>query len=155
VLSANPLGSTLRRVGDWASWWTIGIDVGFGVALGVLFAGIAGGRRLVVAVAFLLAAAAAAVIGLLVWRWDNAVGGIAGALVGAAAGGQVVAGARRRGGTHAGLAVLVAGAALVVAALAVVPVVGYLEAIALPALAARLRRRSPDRYAGLRTLARD
>ena len=29
------------------------------------------------------------------------------------------------------------------------------EALALPALAARLRRRSPERYAGLRTLARD
>jgi hypothetical protein len=36
-----------------------------------------------------------------------------------------------------------------------VPALGYLEAVALPALAARLRRRSPERYAGLRTLARD
>ena len=35
-----------------------------------------------------------------------------------------------------------------------IPVVGYLEAIALPAVAARLRRRSPERYAGLRTLAK-
>ncbi|MDX6442626.1 MAG: hypothetical protein QOE43_2355, partial [Gaiellaceae bacterium] len=32
---------------------------------------------------------------------------------------------------------------------------GYLEALALPVLAARLRRRAPERYAGLRTLAKD
>jgi hypothetical protein len=49
---------------------------------------------------------------------------------------------------------LVAGAALVVAGLAWIPAVGYLEALALPALAARLRRRAPERYAGLRTLAK-
>ena len=63
-------------------------------------------------------------------------------------------GALRRGGTRGGTAALVAGAALVVAALAWVPVVGYLEALALPVLAARLRRRAPERYAGLRTLAK-
>jgi hypothetical protein len=50
---------------------------------------------------------------------------------------------------------LVGGAALVVAAAAWIPAVGYLEALALPALATRLRRRQPERYAGLRTLARD
>jgi hypothetical protein len=142
-------------VGDWASWWTIGIDVGFGVALGVLCAGLAGGRRVLLPLALLVAAAAAAAIGFLVWRWDRAVGGIAGAVVGTAAGAQVVAGARRRGGTHGGLAVLVGAVAIVVGALAIIPVVGYVEAIVLPAIAARLRRRAPDRYAGLRTLARD
>ena len=40
------------------------------------------------------------------------------------------------------------------AALAFVPVLGYLTAVALPGLAARLRRRAPERYAGLRTLAK-
>jgi hypothetical protein len=54
-----------------------------------------------------------------------------------------------------GTATIVAGAALVVAGLAWVPALGYLEALALPALAARLHRRAPERYAGLRTLARD
>ena len=49
---------------------------------------------------------------------------------------------------------VVAGAAAAVAALAWVPVAGFIEAIALPALAARLRRRAPERYAGLRTLAK-
>ena len=46
-------------------------------------------------------------------------------------------------------------AALVVAALALIPGVGYLEALVLPALGARLRRRGGERYAGLRILARD
>jgi hypothetical protein len=54
-----------------------------------------------------------------------------------------------------GTAVLVGAGALVVAGLAFVPVLGYLEAAALPALGLRLRRREPDRHAGLRTLARD
>jgi hypothetical protein len=44
--------------------------------------------------------------------------------------------------------------ALAGAALAFVPVVGYLEAIVVPALGLRLRRRAPERHAGLRTLAK-
>jgi len=83
------------------------------------------------------------------------VGGIVGGTVGALGCVQIVRGALRRGGTRSGTATLVAGAALVVAGLAFVPVLGYLEALALPALAARLHRRAPERYAGLRTLARD
>ena len=55
----------------------------------------------------------------------------------------------------AGRPPLVGLASLVLAALALVPVVGYLEAVALPAVAARARRRRPERYAGLRSLARD
>jgi hypothetical protein len=51
--------------------------------------------------------------------------------------------------------VLVGLAAVVTAGLAFVPALGYLEAVVLPALALRLRRREPERYAGLRTLARD
>jgi hypothetical protein len=39
--------------------------------------------------------------------------------------------------------------------LAWIPVVGYLEAALVPAFATRLRRRAPERYAGLRSLARD
>ena len=73
-------------------------------------------------------------------------------LLGAA---QVVGGALRRGGARGGTATLVGGGALLVAAAAWIPVVGYLEALALPVLAARLRRAQPERYAGLRTLARD
>ena len=61
----------------------------------------------------------------------------------------------RRGGTRVGTAALVAGAAIVVAALAWIPAVGYLVVLALLALVPLLRRTRPERYAGLRTLARD
>ena len=47
------------------------------------------------------------------------------------------------------------GAALVLAGAAWLPIVGYLEAMALTALAACLRRARPERYAGMRTLAMD
>jgi hypothetical protein len=57
--------------------------------------------------------------------------------------------------TGAALLALLALAALAVAGLAFVPAVGYLEAVVLPALGLRLRRREPERHAGLRTLARD
>ena len=46
-------------------------------------------------------------------------------------------------------------AALVLAAVAWIPVAGYLEVVLVPALGARLRGRTPERYAGLRSLARD
>jgi hypothetical protein len=102
-----------------------------------------------------LAGAAGAVVGIVIEDWTEAVGGGAGGLVGAAAAAIVVAGAIRRGGTRGGLALIVGVVALGLAGLAFVPVAGYLEAVALPALAARLRRTQADRYAGLRTLARD
>ena len=56
--------------------------------------------------------------------------------LGAAAAAIVVAGALRRGGTRTGLALIVAGVAVGIAALALVPVVGYVEAVVLPVLAA-------------------
>jgi uncharacterized membrane protein len=61
----------------------------------------------------------------------------------------------RRGGTWLGTAAFIGLAAVVLAALAWIPAVGYLEVAVVPALAARLRGRAPERYAGLRSLARD
>jgi hypothetical protein len=49
----------------------------------------------------------------------------------------------------------VLGGAIVVAGLAFVPIVGYVELVAVPAVGMRLRKRAGKRYAGLRTLARD
>jgi hypothetical protein len=46
-------------------------------------------------------------------------------------------------------------AALVAALVALVPLVGYLEAIAAPFLGQRLGRRAGSRHAGLRVLAKD
>jgi hypothetical protein len=133
------------------AWYTIGILVGLGTALGV--AGTAALRRPLAGL--VVAAAVAAAIGFAVWHWYQAVGGAAGACAGALGIAPVVAGALRRGGTRLGTALLLGAVALVGAALAFVPVLGYLEAVAVPALGARLRGRTPDRHAGLRSLARD
>ena len=132
-------------------WYTVGIVAGLGVACGVLAAALL--PRIVVAA--LAAAIAGVVVGLFVFGWPEAVGGAVGGLLGGAGSVPVVAGALRRGGTRGGTAVLVGAAALVAAGLAFVPALGYVETVILPALAVRLRRREPERYAGLRTLARD
>jgi hypothetical protein len=142
------------------SWYWIGLCAGLGAGAGVLLAGLAGAARSAFIAAGVLALAAGAGIGLAVdgWQpggWGDILAGLLGGLAGAFGATQVVRGALRRGGTRGGTAALIAGAALVVAALALVPALGYLEALALPVLAARLRRRSPERYAGLRTLAKD
>ena len=54
-----------------------------------------------------------------------------------------------------GTAILIVLTALVLAGLAFVPFVGYLEAVVMLLLALRARRSQPERYAGLRSLARD
>jgi uncharacterized membrane protein len=138
----------LDGVGDW---YTIGILVGLGAAIGVAATGIL--RRALVGAVVAIAVAVA--IGFAFGQWDEAVGGLAGAACGALGSAPIIGGALRRGGTRGGTAILLALVSLVGAALAFVPVVGYLEAVAVPLLGARLRRRSPDRHAGLRTLARD
>jgi hypothetical protein len=135
-------------VGDW---YTIGILVGLGAAIGVAMTGAL--RR--VPAALVVAVAVALVVGFAFAQWDEAAGGAVGAACGALGSAPLVAGALRRGGTRGGTAALLALASLVGAALAFVPVVGYLEAVAVPVLGARLRGRAPDRHAGLRSLARD
>ena len=139
------------------AWYWIGVAAGLGAAAGVLLAGAL--RVAVIAVAVLAAAAGAALgYGIDAWQpgsWGDIAAGAAGGFAGALGAATIVRGALRRGGTVLGTTLIVAAAALVTAGLAWVPAVGYLEALALPALAARLRRRSPERYAGLRTLARD
>src|SRR4051812_35792627 len=133
------------------AWYWIGVLAGIGAALGVAVSAIVPRWP----AATVPAAAIAAALGFAVWGWPEAVAGALGAPGGAVGAAPVVAGALRRGGTRAGLAVWVVLAALVVAALAFVPGLGYLEAVALPVPGLRLRSRMPERYAGLRTLARD
>jgi hypothetical protein len=136
-------------------WYTIGLLAGLGAAIGVLLAGALASVRLGLAAAIGGAAAAGALLGWLVFDVPEAAAGAVGGILGALGAIQLVRGALRRGGTRGGTALLVGVAAAGLAALALVPLVGYVEAVALPALAARLRRRSPETYAGLRTLARD
>jgi hypothetical protein len=135
---------TDRAMGDW---YTIGLALGLGTALGVLFSGLLSSTP--------LGRAAGAVAGLVIDDWTEVVAGAVGGVAGAAAGVVIVTGALRRGGTRGGLALIVAAVAAGLAALAFVPGVGYLEAVAVPLLAARLRLTQADRYAGLRSLARD
>ena len=132
-------------------WYTVGILVGIGAALGL--AAVAFVRSLLPAAA--IAVVAAVLIGLAFGQWDEAVAGLAGAICGALGSAPLVGGALRRGGTRGGTAVLLGLVALAGAALAFVPVLGYLEAVAVPALGVRLRRRAPERHAGLRSLAKD
>jgi hypothetical protein len=143
------------------SWYWIGVSLGLGTAVGVLLAGAVG---LAVRTVLLISAAAAVLAGAAIgfgideWQpggWGDVAAGAIGALVGLICAATVVAGALRRGGTRGGTGTLVGGGALVLAGAAFIPVVGYLEAFALPTLAARLRRSRPETYAGLRTLARD
>ncbi len=133
------------------AWYWIGVSVGIGVALGIVAAAILP-RWLLAAV---LAAVAGAALGFFVLGWPEAIGGGAGGVAGAAGTAPVIGGALRRGGTRGGLVLFAGLGALAVAALAFVPVLGFLEAVALPALGRRARSREPERYAGLRTLARD
>lgn len=142
------------------SWYWIGVSAGLGAGMGVLVAGAVGAARSVLLAAAAAAALAGAALGFGIdeWQpggWTDVLAGAMGGVLGLLGAAQVVGGALRRGGTRGGTATLLAGAALVVAAAAWIPVVGYLEAVALPALATRLRRTRPERYAGLRTLARD
>ena len=132
-------------------WYTIGILVGLGASIGVAATGAL--RRAIAGL--VLAGVVVVAIGLVFGQWDEAVGGAAGAVCGAIGSAPLVRGTLRRGGTRGGTALLLALAALVGAALAFVPVLGYLEAVAVPALGARLRSRAPERHAGLRSLARD
>ncbi len=132
-------------------WYWIGVALGLGVALGVLVAVVV--PRAVLAVAPALVAGAVA--GYLVHGWSGAIAGAVGGGAGVLGAIPVVAGALRRGGTRAGIGLFVGLGALALAALAFVPVVGYLEALAVPLVGLRLRSRAPERHAGLRSLARD
>ena len=133
------------------AWYTIGIFAGLGTAIGVACTGAL--RRALVGLA--IAAVVSVALAFAFSGWPQAIGGVAGAVCGALGAAPLVTGTLRRGGTRGGTATLLALGSLIGAALAFAPVVGYLEAVAMVAFGARLRRRSPDRHAGLRTLARD
>jgi hypothetical protein len=131
------------------------VCAGLGVAVGVLLAGLFAGTRIALTAALVLAVGAGIAIGYGLGQWDEAIGGGAGGALGAIGAGQLVMGTLRRGGARFGTAIFIGLAALVLAAIAWIPIVGYLEAALVPAFAARLRGRAPERYAGLRSLARD
>jgi hypothetical protein len=136
------------------SWYWVGVFAGLGVGLGLVASAALGGTRIALLAPF-LAAAVGVAIGIVFADAEEAAGGGVGGLLGAAGSLELVGGALGRGGTRIATALLVGLGALLVAALAFVPGVGYAEAVVLPALGARLRRRGGSRYAGLRILAKD
>jgi hypothetical protein len=135
-------------------YW-VGVFLGLGIGIGVLLAGILGASRAAFAAAILVAAALGAGLGFALGEIEDTIAGGIGGALGAAATQQVLSGTLRRGGTRIAAAALLALTGIVVGLLAFIPLVGYLEAVILPVLGARLRRREPARYAGLRSLARD
>jgi hypothetical protein len=137
------------------SWYWIGVSAGLGVAVGVLLTGFLAGTRAGLTGAFVLAVGAGIAIGLAVGQWDEAIGGGAGGALGVLGAAQLTTGTLRRGGARLGTGIFIGLVAIALAGLAWIPVVGYVEATLVPAFAARLRRRAPERYAGLRSLAKD
>ncbi len=142
---------TIAAVGDW---YQIGITIGLGLAAGLLFAALLASWRYGVLASTLGALAVGVVAGLLVKGWIGLPGALVGAVIGAVSASIIARGALRRGATPGGTAFLIGSAALVVGLLALIPVVGYVLAVVVPALAARRARQEPERHAGLRSLAR-
>ncbi len=126
-------------------WYWIGVLAGLGAAIGVLGSGLLPRR-----VTALAAAVIAAAIGIAVFGWAEAVGGLAGGASGGARRRyRSSRGALRRGGTRGGLAALVGLGALRwrgarVRAGARLP----RGARRCPCSGLRLRSREPERYAG-------
>jgi hypothetical protein len=136
-------------------WYRIGVAAGIGAGIALLAAGWLARNRPGALLTILIGAAVGIAVGFALGNWKDAVGGAIGGVLGGLGGIPLAAGTLRRGGTASGTGILIGVAGLAIAALALVPFLGYLEALALPALAVRARRREPERYAGLRTLARD
>jgi hypothetical protein len=136
-------------------WYRIGVSAGMGAGVAVVAAGWLARTRPGAILAVLIGAGGGLAVGFGLGDWKDAVGGAIGGVLGGLGAVPLAAGTLRRGGTAVGTGILIGLAGLGIAALALIPFLGYLEALALPALAARARRREPERYAGLRTLARD
>lgn len=134
--------------------YLIGLSAGAGAALGLAGAGVPLRLTRATLPAAVLAGAVAAAFAWLAFDWPEAIAAAAGAVLAGVSAGALARRSLRRGGTAAGTAFLLLVAAVAAFALALIPLVGYLEAAALPAFAARARRRAGEKYAGLRSLAR-
>jgi hypothetical protein len=136
-------------------WYTIGLAAGHGAALGVLAAALLAWTRAGLPGAVVLGALAGGALTLVFGGWPEVLAGTVGGALAAAGAAPVARGALARGGTRGGTILLLGLGAAALAALAFVPVLGYLEPVAVAVLGVRVRRRAGQRYAGLRILARD
>ncbi len=136
------------------TWYTIGLCLGLGLGLGVVLTGILGSNVLGVGAGAVVGAVVGAAIGIAIGGTGEAIAGGAGGFLGALSAAAVVHGALRRGGTRLGIAAYLGVLGLLICLVALIPVAGYAEAVAIPLLAARMRGRQAARFAGLRTLAK-
>jgi len=136
------------------AWYTIGLCLGIGLGIGVVLVGVLGSNLLGVGAGAIVGAGIGAAVGLAVGDAAEAIAGGIGGFLGALSAAAVVHGALRRGGTRMGIAAYVGALGLVICLLALIPIVGYLQAVAIPLGAARMRGRQAARFAGLRTLAK-
>ena len=132
----------------------IGITLGLGLALGLLVAACLAAWRYGLIASIGGALAAGILTGLALKGWIGLPGAVVGPVLGALTASVIARGALRRGATPGGTAFLIGSAAIAVGVLAFIPFVGYASAVALPVAAWRRQRREPERFAGLRTLAK-
>jgi hypothetical protein len=135
-------------------WYTIGLSLGLGLGLGVVVSGVLGSNVVGVGAGALVGAALGVVVGLVVGDTPEAIAGGVGVVLGAISAAVVVSGALKRGATRFGTGAYVGALGVLIALVALIPAAGYVEAVAVPLLAARMRGRRAARFAGLRTLAK-
>lgn len=136
------------------SWYTIGLCLGLGLGLAVAITGILGSNVLGIGAAAIVGAVLGGAIGLLIGETPETIAGAIGGVLGALSAAAVVVGALRRGATRFGVGAYMGALGVLVCLVAFVPLAGYVLAVALPLLAARMRGRQAARFAGLRTLAK-
>ena len=145
--------TTLRAV---VFWYWLGVVLGLGVALGIAIGALLAPFRGAIPLSSLVAAIGGYTLAFAFFLGPvAALSGAAGGIVGGWGSAVLARRTLSRGGTRGATAILLLTAALVAGALAFVPVLGYLETVLLGILALRLSRGGGDRFAGLRTLARD
>ncbi len=136
------------------SWYTIGLCLGLGLGLSVAITGILGTNVLGIGAAAVVGAVLGGAIGLVVAGTPETIAGAVGGVLGALSAAAVVVGALRRGATRFGVGAYMGALGVLICLIALIPVAGYVLAVALPILAARMRGRQAARFAGLRTLAK-
>ena len=140
--------------GSVGSWYTIGLCLGLGLGLSAAIAGVLGSNILGIGAAAIVGAVLGGAIGLLIGDTAETIAGVVGGVLGALSAAVVVNGALRRGATRFGTGAYVGAVGVLVCLIALIPLAGYLVAVALPLLATRMRGKQAARFAGLRTLAK-
>jgi hypothetical protein len=136
------------------SWYTIGLCLGLGLGLSVAITGILGSNVVGIGAAAVIGAVLGGAIGLGIGETAETIAGAVGGALGALSAAVAVLGALGRGATRFGVGAYMGAVGALICLLALVPLAGYVLAVALPLLAVRMRGRQAARFAGLRSLAK-